>query len=183
MAQYGPTIVPHTTYQEFRDAVNGNGYDMDGYYGCQCWDGADLLWYQYGLTLYTGPEGYAYECWTVSRDRNAVDPFISLTGVQNIKRGDVLVWGSYAFGGVAGHIAYADEDYNGGLYMNILGQNQDAGAGISGRPFSVNSLPISGVIGIFRNTNWQGTPPTPPSQQRKKFPWVLYTKKFRSGAR
>lgn len=173
MAIYGPTIVPHDSYQEFRDAVNGNGYDMDGFYGCQCWDGADLIWYQYGLTLYTGPQGYAYECWTVSRNANAVGPFTALTGIENIKRGDILVWGSYAFGGEAGHIAYADEDYNGSNYMNILGQNQGPGAGISGLPFSVNSLPITGVIGIFRNENWQSTPPPTRSQKKRKFPWPV----------
>ena len=97
MAYFGPTIVPHATYDEFRNAVLGNGYDMDGSYGPQCWDGADLIWYQYGLTLYTGPQGYAVECWTVSRSRNAVYPFTDIyTGPQGIRRGDIST-SSFAF--------------------------------------------------------------------------------------
>ena len=43
MAKYN---VPHATYDEFRDAVNGGFYDLDGLYGAQCWDGVELLYTQ-----------------------------------------------------------------------------------------------------------------------------------------
>ena len=182
MAYFGPTIVPHATYDEFRNAVLGNGYDMDGWYGPQCWDGADLIWYQYGLTLYTGPQGYAYECWSVSRSRNAVLPFTDIyTGVQGIKRGDIVVFGPTS-DNPAGHIGYADEDYNGGSTFNLLGQNQGPGSGINGLPFNIWPVAYSQVIGAFRNTYWQGVVPPTPSQ-KKKFPWVLVARKFRSGTR
>lgn len=172
MSYYGPTIVPHDTYQEFRDFVIGKGFDMDNFLGAQCWDGACLIWYQYGLWLYTGSLGYAYECWTESRERNAVDPFEALTGIENIKRGDVLVWNSTQGDG-AGHIAYADEDYSGGATINVLGQNQRPVSMLIGSPFSVIPMPLSSVIGIFRNKNWQTTPPPTRSQKKSKFPWPV----------
>ena len=37
MAKYtGFVQIPHSTYDEWRNATLGNGYDIDGYYGCQC---------------------------------------------------------------------------------------------------------------------------------------------------
>lgn len=182
MAYFGPTIVPHATYQEFRNAVLGNGYNMDGAYGCQCWDGADLIWYQYGLRLYTGPQGYAVECWTVSRSLNAVYPFTDMyTGLQGIKRGDIVVFAATS-SNPAGHIAYADEDYNGGPTLNCLGQNQGPGAGEWGTVFNIWANNVSEIIGAFRNTNWIVVPPTP-TRKKSGFPWVLFARKFRSGMR
>ena len=182
MNWYGPQIVPHSTYDEFRNYVLGKGFDMDGFYGPQCWDGADLIWYQYGLYLYTGPQGYAYECWAVSRSLNAVLPFTDIYGgIQTIKKGDIVVFGPTQ-DNPAGHIGYADEDYNGGSYFNLLGQNQGPGSGISGLPFNIYPIAYSQVIGAFVNTYWQGTPPPTPTA-RTKFPWVLFARKFRNGLR
>ena len=67
MAQYnGYVTEPHATYQDWRDATLGNGYNVDGMYGNQCWDFCALLWWQYGLTLYTKPGGgTAQDCWNV----------------------------------------------------------------------------------------------------------------------
>ena len=91
MAQYNRYVaVAHATYQDFRNATLGNGYNVDQAYGNQCWDFCALLWWQYGLTLHTGPKGWAYECWTSSRALNAVPPFTQVTSVSDIKRGDWL---------------------------------------------------------------------------------------------
>ena len=35
-------------YESFRNTVIGNGYDLDGQYSYQCWDGACLLWDELG---------------------------------------------------------------------------------------------------------------------------------------
>ena len=43
---YGHVSVPYSTYDIFRNAVNGNWYDWDGFYGAQCWDGVQLLYGQ-----------------------------------------------------------------------------------------------------------------------------------------
>ena len=175
MAQYtGYVTEPHATYQDWRDATLGNGYNVDGMYGNQCWDFCALLWWQYGLTLYTKPGGgTAQDCWNVSRARNSVPPFISIYNKTEIKRGDVVVFAASSGQGT-GHIAFADEDYNGTNYMRFLGQNQGQG---SNNPSNIATLGISSFLGAFRNTQWDETPPTPPptpgSEKRHRFPWPI----------
>lgn len=172
MAQYnGYRIVPHDTYSNWRTATLGNGYNVDYAYGNQCWDLPALLYFQYGLTLVTRPggNGTAADCWNVSRQTNSQAPFISLTGKENVRRGDILVWNSNEYS-TTGHIAFADEDYNGTNNIQCLGQNQ--GQGTSG-PANIVTLNFNNFLGIFRNTDWY-IPPTPPSNdEKRKFPWVI----------
>lgn len=174
MAQYnGYVNVPHNTYDEFRNATLGNGYNVDYSFGNQCWDYVALLYHQYGLTLITrAGGGGACDCWNISRQANSRDPFTSLTGKANIKRGDVIVidanpWSS------AGHICIADEDYNGGS-IRVVEQN---GFNPSA-PVVVSSNSLNYFLGIFRNTRWTHTPPQPEPKDKKgakkdKFPWVI----------
>lgn len=182
--------VPHATYDEFKNAVNGHGYDLDGYFGYQCWDGVDLLYEQsdIGQYLYTGitfgGQGLAKECWTYTQARalNGSGHFTAFTGAVNIKKGDILVFNTYSgWYGTAGHIAFADEDYNGTAYINCLGQNQGSGSNpTTGKPFSINRLFLgTAFLGGFRYDGWGSTPPTP-TQTEHRFPWVLYARKFRS---
>ena len=175
MAQYnGYVDIPHDSYQQWRDATLGNGYDADNTYQNQCWDLPAELWYQYGLRLITKPggNGTAEDCWLISRDANAVPPFTAVYGVENIKRGDVVVvQGPTSY--PTGHIAFADQDYVDRVNnrLNFLGQNQ--GQGIS-NPSNIATLPLTNFLGIFRNTNWQQPEPEPEEEKKKhKFPWVV----------
>lgn len=173
MAQYnGYRSVLHNTYDQWRNATLGNGWNVDYAYGNQCWDLPALLYFQYGLTLVTRPggNGTAADCWNVSRTANSKTPFISLTGKENIKRGDILVWNSNQFS-TTGHIAFADEDYNGTNYISCLGQNQ--GQGTAGAA-NIATLNFNNFLGIFRNTKWVAPEPTPvETTDKKKFPWVI----------
>lgn len=172
MAQFnGYVKVAHATYQQFRDATLGNGYNVDQAYGNQCWDFCALLWWQYGLTLHTGPKSWASECWTVSRSLNAVPPFTQVTRVSEIKRGDCVVFrGTSNY--PTGHIAFADEDYKEGMTrMNFLGQNQGQG---SLNPSNIANISLANFIGAFRNSNWIKAPePTPEEKKKDKFPWAV----------
>lgn len=170
----GYITIPHNTYDAFRNWTINNGFNVDGYAGNQCWDYLALLWYQYGLTLYTGPEGFAYECWTVSRNANASGPFIQITNYADVKRGDVLVMGPVS-GYPAGHIAFADEDYNGTDYMYIVGQHQGESSSaatsfVNRRNWNVGTR----FLGAFRNNNWTAPSPTPTeTKKKKKFPYPV----------
>ena len=171
MAQFnGYVKVAHATYQDFRDATLGNGYNVDKAYGNQCWDFCALLWWQYGLTLHTGPRSWASECWTVSRSLNAVPPFTQVTSVSEIKRGDCVVFkGTSNY--PTGHIAFADEDYKEGMTrMNFLGQNQGQG---SLKPSNIANISLANFIGAFRNSNWSTPKPTPKNDKKHKFPWSV----------
>lgn len=173
MAQYnGYVFVPHNTYDEFRNATIGNGYDVDYAFGNQCWDYCALLYHQYGLTLITkGGGGTAKDCWKVSRAVNSTSPFESITGKENIKRGDVLVFDGTS-SNPAGHISIADEDYNGTDRIRVAQQN-----GFT--PYAPSEIATNGLnefLGLFRNTKWSNTPPKPEdkkSSKKDKFPWVI----------
>lgn len=153
-------VVPHDTYDAFRNAVMGNGYDLDGRYSYQCWDGACLLWQQIGRWLYTG-NGCASGCWTLERDKNAGNDFDLVYEKNQIKRGDVVVFSC----GQYGHIGYADEDYNGSDYIRLLGQNQSADM-----KFCVINMGLGTFLGAFRFKQWEKTPaPTPTPTPTTKF--------------
>ena len=153
-------VVPHDTYEHFRNAVMSKGFDLDGQYSYQCWDGACLLWQQIGRWLYTG-NGCASGCWTLKRDVNAGSDFELIYDKRQIKRGDVLVFSC----GQYGHIGYADEDYNGTEYIKLLGQNQSADM-----KFCVINMNLGTFLGAFRFKQWAKKPtptptptPTPPA--------------------
>lgn len=178
---------PHNTYDDFRYYALTHGINVDYKYGNQCWDLLALLWRQYGLTLITrlSGNGSAYMCWTVSRALNAVPPFTAVYGVENIKRGDVLVFNKSSWSS-NGHICLADADYkdryyyNGAWRLNCVGQNQGQGSGY-GTPSNVSGINLSTFLGIFRNTNWSSPPPpTPPVVYNKgKYNFVLYNRRKR----
>ena len=132
MAFYtGYIDLPTSTYDAWKSAVNGNGYDADGYYGCQCWDLCAEFWYNLGFprgypVTRTGGNGSAWMCWTYSKDINKGDKFDLIYNLSDVKRGDVIVWdGTTSY--PDGHIGFADEDYNGSGSIAVLGQNQGSG--------------------------------------------------------
>lgn len=180
--------VPHATYQEFRNAVNGHGYDVDGQYGYQCWDGVDLLYEQSDVNqyLYTAANigqgsATAKSCWinTTCRSRNGSGHFYIVYDVTEIKRGDIIVFNTYSgWYGSAGHIGFADEDYNGTQYINILSQNFGSGSNpTTGKPFNVMRAYLgTAFLGVFRYEPWDTpTPPPPPpaTTKKHKFPWPV----------
>lgn len=178
--QQGYRIVPHNTYEQYRAYCLSTGINADFAFGNQCMDTIMNLYYQYGQTLRAGPIGYAYEVWTNRRWQNNVFPFQMFEGARNIKRGDIVVFrahGAY----YTGHIAIADEDYNGGATIRILGQNQGQGIGWGAASNLIN-YNISYFIGGFHNTEWRSPEPPTPGPIFKRtgnFPWVLYANKLR----
>lgn len=175
MAQYdGYVTIPHSSYDVWRQATLNNGYNADFFYNNQCWDYPAELYFQYGRRLITRPQGNgtAADCWNVSRAANSRSPFISIEGVENIKRGDIIVWNSNQYS-TTGHIAFADEDYRGTNFLNCVGQNQ--GQGTLG-PVNITELSLNNFLGIFRNTDWSAAPPPPPPAEetsKRKFPWPI----------
>lgn len=186
MAQ-GYTSIGHDTYLEWRTNTLGNSYDVDGSYGCQCWDYAAEFWWNVGFPAgypLTGPNSSAYECWTVNRYNNisydGTTYFELIDNLSDVKEGDVVVLNADSFAQF-GHIAFADEDYDGSGQLWCLGQNQ-GGTPLPGGGTAVtrNHLYVSSFLGAFRYIPWHTTPPTPPSTYEAHFPWVLYANKFRN---
>lgn len=190
----GYVVLPTNTYLAWKTAVAGNGYDADGSYGDQCWDLTAEFWHNVGFpTGYplTGPNHYAYECWTVNRNNNisynGTTYFELITSLDQVKQGDVVVFNGTS-GNPAGHIGFADENYdpNKNGYIAILGQNQGSGGTpvpvinpAGGTTANVKDLYVAtDFLGAFRYIPWQQ--PTPPIVLRRgKFPWVLYARRLR----
>lgn len=184
MAQVnGYVPVLHQTFDQWIQNTRGNGYNVDFSAGNQCWDYCALLYWQYMLNLVTKPGGgVAKECWTRSREANSKRPFISIEGVENIKRGDIIVLDSATPGGT-GHICFADENYRTLGNRNLLwtwGQTPSM-HGING-VVSRDELIITRFLGIFRNTLWDSTPgpgpgpepePSGAISKKDKFPWPV----------
>ena len=172
-----------SSYDDFRADVlaragQGLGYDVDGYYGYQCWDLVAELWMNTpefansGLWPHTGPNLAASECWTYSRTENAGNSFDLIYNLSEVKRGDVIVIGASAISSV-GHIAFADEDYNGTNYLNLLGQNQVNPSPDYGHIPTVTNLSVSAFLGAFRYKEWEEPEPEPEVIEEKHFPWPV----------
>lgn len=172
-----------SSYDDFRTDVlaragQGLGYDVDGYYGYQCWDLVAELWMNLpefansGLWPHTGPNQAAMECWTVSKVENAGTSFDLIYNLSDVKRGDVVVLGPSAISSV-GHIAFADTDYNGTNYLNLLGQNQVNPDFNYGHIPTVTNLNVSAFLGAFRCKSWITPTPEPEKETKQKFPWPV----------
>lgn len=153
MAQYnGWRKVNVSSYDAFRNEVNGNGYNVDGVYGNQCFDGAAVMLYSAtGRKLSTGGTGAARGCWEVASARkfNAGTEFELITDKTKIKRGDMLF---FTANSKWGHVGFADEDYNGTNYIKVLGENQKGNG--NGYPFTVINFSLSTFLGAFRYKEW-----------------------------
>ena len=183
MAQ-GYVDVPHATYDDWRRNTIGQEYDLDGWYGCQCWDYASLFWRNVGFAVgfpQTGSGGYAYECWTNSRFINAGNEFDLIELLANVKKGDIVVLDQGRFAGdTAGHIAFADEDYHGGSLLQLVGQNQENPSAVYGYKVTADIMSVIKFLGAFRYKGWIN-PPTPTDEdEEKNFPWFITANKRRN---
>ena len=178
----GYVTVPHDTYDTFRNNIMGNGYEADGISGCQCVDIPKILNYNIGYAspyYSTGNTGYAYGGWTVESARifNAGECTL-VTSLANVKRGDLIVLNATQ-ANPAGHVTFADENYDGSGYLWCVGQNQ-GGEPLpqGGTVVTRNRLGMSDFLGGFRYNMWSDTPPV--ITTTSKFNWVLYAKKLRN---
>lgn len=183
----GYSNIAHSTYSEWKINTIGRAFDLDGSYGCQCWDYASLFWRNIGFPAgypLTGTNHYASECWSQNRVNNAsynsVTYFDLISNLADVKQGDVIVLDGNT-SNPPGHIAFADEDYDGSGYLWCIGQNQGGTPDPSGgTAVTRNHLGTSLFLGAFRYKAWHTTPPTPHSYTRSKFKWVLYANKLRN---
>lgn len=188
MAYYaGYVTMPHSTYDEWRNATNGNGFNADRIYGCQCYDLALIFWYSLGF-----PQGYpvsssigANGIWS-RRLENAwlagTEIFDLITNPADIKRGDVICFND-TNANPYGHIGFADCDYSDPNWvypeLPVLSENNGGTPDPQGGAYTnVHGYDIRLFQGAFRYKEWiQPTPPTP--SEKHKFPWFLIAQKNR----
>lgn len=109
-------------FTDFVNSHNGRGYDVDGSFGAQCWDGYAAYCQWLGIPYSNCPySGGARDLWEHRSDLGLLNHF---TPVSSPKNGDVGVW-TTIYGGGYGHVAMY---YNGQWF----GQNQGGAAYPSG---------------------------------------------------
>lgn len=191
MAKYtGYISVSHNTYLAWQNATNGNGYDVDGYYGCQCWDFISLFYYNVGF-----PAGYPiltnsqmYTMWTNRSQNvsyNGTTYFDLITSVNDIKQGDIIIFNA-SQSNPYGHAGFATVNYsswtpdpNDPYEFPILSENNGGTADPAGGAYTnVHGYDIRLFMGAFRYREWHTTPPTPtPSYhstgRKGKFPFFI----------
>ena len=171
-----------TSYDAFKAATLGNGYDVDGVYGYQCVDMAKLLAGNAGRPSpywLSQPDGYAYEGWAnaASREYNAADYFTLVYNKADVRKGDLVVLNNTA-ANPYGHIAFADSDWDANTTSAVLlGQNQVDPSPEYGHVVTLTEVNVTTFLGAFRFNAWQQ--PEPPAEKKKRFPWVLYARKIR----
>lgn len=175
-------VVTTKSPDAFRNAVIGRGYDIDGYYGWQCWDGMALFWMSaVGRTFSTGGTGAARGAWEAARKANAGTEFELITDRKKIKKGDVLVFGGTKWG----HTGMAMSGYINGNYVKLLGENQGVGAAgkNGGYAFSEINMSLSNFLGAFRLKKWHASPaPAKPKPATNTYKVVKSIKGYYSAA-
>ena len=192
----GYVTLPTGTYDAWRNATNGEGFNFDSSYGCQCYDLAAEFWWNVGF-----PPGYpiidqssAYRMWYYRNQNIAyggITYFDLVYNLSDVKRGDVMVF-NYTSYNPYGHVAWADVDYaswtpdpSQPYEFPVLSQNNGGTPDPQGGAITnIHGYDIRLFIGAFRYKPWETTPPTPPTvrsmSKQKKFPWVLYANKLRN---
>lgn len=137
---------PHEIYLD----VNGKAFDVDGYFGAQCWDGVMHVNRKYwgGSVHHCGGDGYVHNLWTNRRNNGMLNDFVEVPNVGNAQDGDVFIWKKGAPECPASHIAiFRCWAANTGKTRAVfLGQNQ---GGYNGA-FNQKEIGVAGVLGVFR---------------------------------
>ena len=178
-----------SSYQAFRTevlarAASNLGYDVDGTGGYAGWDLAAELWmhipeFSSGLWPKKGTYNTEYGIWLTEKETNAGSSFTLITSKTNIKRGDIIVLGPSGQWMGNGHIAFADEDYNGTDFLYLLGQNQVDTNPNTGHIPTLDNLSIEWFYGAFRYNGWGGGPTPPVTSSRKsRLPLILTTRRL-----
>ena len=135
-----------STPDAYYNAVIGKCIDLDGKYGAQCVDGfADFNYNYTGRWLTTCGTGAARGLWDCAAE-NAGDDYILITDVNNLQKGDWIVFD----GGVYGHVGMAMGPNNDG-YIALLGENQGGPAcSGGGAAYNVINISLKTFKGAFR---------------------------------
>lgn len=169
-----------SSYNSFRAATLGNGYDVDGVFGYQCVDMAKLLAGNAGRSYpywKSDPDGYAYEGWTVTSNReyNAANYFDLVYNKEDVRRGDMVMLMSTT-SNPYGHIGFADTNWDANTTTAVLlGQNQVNPNPDTGHVTTLTVVNVTTFLGAFRFNRWQPLPPPPVVEKRQSRLPLIFT--------
>ena len=126
------------TAEEFYRLYSGKKIDDDGVYGAQCVDGFRVFCRWAGIQPYPTPNGWADGYWYGRASHPEFEP---ITGYQNFRNGDWVIWARHSGSHPSSHIAMW---YNGMEF----GENQGGNGG-----FTIKATIFSDALGALR---WKG---------------------------
>lgn len=154
---------------EFYTQVNGKAFDVDGYYGAQCWDGYAYYSKWLGVPYANcSVSGYAQDIFE-QRATNGMLKYFDVVDRNHLQDGDIVVFDRNA--DLPGsHIGifrtYTDSSKQIGT---ILGQNQRGNG--NGYPFTQDNYYMYNALGGFRLK--QAKPKPQPAKPQPK-PKIVY---------
>lgn len=113
------------SYTNFKSRVLNHGYDHDGHYGWQCWDGFVEWCKENGIPqintkpISQGGTGYVQDLWEFRKTNGMLDYFDE---VEIMQQSDVAIFKKHPWT-PSSHVAIFDSDID-GKYGYFLGQNQ-----------------------------------------------------------
>ena len=159
-AYKGKVKVDTKTYKVWRDKTIGNGYDVDGVYGFQCYDYANLFWINAcgrcvkSATKDGGVKGGASGIWGARKENNKNNEFKLITKYADLRKGDIVITNN----GKYGHVCFFDQDKPNTTYIKVLGQNQTTAEHCGEYPYAkvkdINWNFKKYFLGAFRYRKW-----------------------------
>ena len=149
-------------YQSFKNAVLGKAFDIDGFFGAQCWDGFAKYMIDLGYrAVHCTTSQFVKDIWNNRKTNGILNYCNEVTVMQP---GDIAVFKEVALWTPYSHVAIFDHDAGGG-YGWFLGQNQGGKNGA----FTLCKLPYSATFDTaFRPkcfVNSQTAKPKPQSKE------------------
>ena len=137
------------TPHDFYLAVIGKAFDIDHYYGPQCWDGAMYYsqWLGYPRFSCTS-SGYVKDIWNLRKTSGILKYYNEVK--RPFQDGDIIVWRECGQCPLS-HIAIFRKDNGNGTFV-ALGQNQ----GGAGGAFNQRNFTYDGVMGGLRPKCYAG---------------------------
>lgn len=126
------------SYQDFKNRVLGNGFDIDGWFLFQCWDGYAQFCIENGIPYANCTvSGFVKDLWEQRHSNGILNYFDEVTMLEP---GDLVIFKEHPWTPYS-HVAVFDSDID-GVYGTFLGQNQGPNSSLDrGGEFSLTRLP------------------------------------------
>lgn len=132
------------TPQQFYSDTIGKQYDIDGYYGSQCWDYFALLCQRLGYPIFHCTQsGYVKDIWNLRKSSGILNYF-DVVDIKSAKQGDVVVFREDSYWSPQSHIGVFKNWVTSTDFM-LTSQNQYGKAQVTDGKF-----PSSAVMGVLR---------------------------------
>lgn len=131
------------TAAQFYNEVIGKGFDIDGAYGNQCWDGAMYYSRWLGKGVYhCTKSGYVIDIWTERKTSGILNEYKEVS--RPYRDGDIIIFDRCKQAPLS-HICIFRKDNGNGTFV-ALGQNQGAPGGV----FNQINMTYDGIAGALR---------------------------------